>query len=109
MPVSDPHRTARTSSKRAAQPAGGEGTICGEIIRACAGQAAELCVIPFRPTMSSRHEETALFRSNWSLYDAISEQNYMFHREIFELVGHELQSRQRPGGSTILDLGCGNA
>ena len=59
--------------------------------------------------MSSRHEETALFRSNWSLYDAICEHNYMFHREIFELVGKEIQSRQRAGGLAILDLGCGNA
>lgn len=59
--------------------------------------------------LNSRHEQTALFRSNWSLYDAICEHNYMFHREIYELVGRELTSRRRPDGLSILDLGCGNA
>ena len=59
--------------------------------------------------MSSQAEEVALFRSNWSLYDAITENNYMFHREIYALVGHELAAAHPNGGAAMLDLGCGNA
>ena len=59
--------------------------------------------------MNSRAEEVALFRSNWSLYDAITENNYMSHREIYALVGRELAASHPYGGAAILDLGCGNA
>ena len=59
--------------------------------------------------MNSRAEEVALFRSHWSVYDAITENNYMFHREIYALVGGELAVRHPHGGAAILDLGCGNA
>ncbi|WP_395745341.1 hypothetical protein [Prosthecobacter sp.] len=31
----------------------------------------------------SQEDNTALFRKAWTLYDAISEKNYMFHREIY--------------------------
>jgi SAM-dependent methyltransferase len=58
--------------------------------------------------MNSRAEEVALFRSHWSLYDAITENNYMFHREIYALVGRELAAGHPNGGAAILDLGCGN-
>jgi SAM-dependent methyltransferase len=59
--------------------------------------------------MNSPAEEVALFRSNWSLYDAITENNYMFHREIYALVGRELAAGHPNGGPAVLDLGCGNA
>ncbi|HEY3897356.1 MAG TPA: class I SAM-dependent methyltransferase [Chthoniobacter sp.] len=58
--------------------------------------------------MDSCADEVALFRSNWSLYDAITESNYMFHREIYALVGQQLTASRPNGGAAILDLGCGN-
>lgn len=54
-------------------------------------------------------DETALFRKSWTLYDAITEKNYMFHREIYALVTRLLAQRHTGGGYTVLDLGCGNA
>lgn len=60
-----------------------------------------------RPQLND--DETALFRKSWTLYDAITEQNYMFHREIYARVDHELRQRHASGPYTVLDLGCGNA
>ncbi len=54
-------------------------------------------------------DETALFRQSWSLYDAISERNYMFHREIYDHVTELLCQRHQSSSYHILDLGCGNA
>lgn len=54
-------------------------------------------------------DETALFRKSWTLYDAISEKNHMFHREIYALVGKLLRERHAQGPYALLDLGCGNA
>lgn len=53
-------------------------------------------------------DETHLFRTSWSLYDALSEQNYMFHREIYTIIAAMLQQRHAEGASSMLDLGCGN-
>ena len=57
----------------------------------------------------SQDDETALFRKSWTLYDAISEKNYMFHREIYAHVGELLELRRQAGPYRLLDLGCGNA
>ena len=54
-------------------------------------------------------DETALFRKSWTLYDAISERNYMFHREIYAHVADLLRQRHQTGPYHLLDLGCGNA
>lgn len=59
--------------------------------------------------MSDRDDHTTLFRNSWSIYDAIAAENYMFHREIYELVTDRLRRRHQSGPYTLLDLGCGNA
>lgn len=53
-------------------------------------------------------DETHLFRTSWGLYDALSEKNYMFHREIYAIIAGMLQQRHQQGGYSMLDLGCGN-
>lgn len=53
-------------------------------------------------------DETHLFRTSWGLYDALSEQNYMFHREIYTIIADMLQQRRKQGAYSMLDLGCGN-
>jgi ubiquinone/menaquinone biosynthesis C-methylase UbiE len=57
-------------------------------------------------TLSTQDDETTLFRKTWTLYDAISEKNYMFHREIYAHVSDLLRQRSE---YSLLDLGCGNA
>jgi len=57
----------------------------------------------------AQDDNTALFRKAWTLYDAISGQNYMFHREIYAHVAELLRQRHAQGRYTLLDLGCGNA
>jgi SAM-dependent methyltransferase len=57
----------------------------------------------------TQDDNTALFRNTWTLYDAISEKNYMFHREIYAHVTSLLQQRHAQGPYHLLDLGCGNA
>ena len=52
-------------------------------------------------------DETTLFRQSWTLYDALSEMNYMFHREIYACVGALLKGVK--SGYSLVDLGCGNA
>ena len=56
----------------------------------------------------SSPESTAIFTRSWSLYDLLTEHNYMFHREIYAgvdgLMGLRPDSPYR-----LLDLGCGNA
>lgn len=59
--------------------------------------------------MSDRDDHTTLFRNSWSIYDAIAAENYMFHREIYEIVTDRLRRRHQSGPYTLLDLGCGNA
>jgi SAM-dependent methyltransferase len=54
-------------------------------------------------------DETHLFRTSWSLYDALSEKNYMFHREIYTIIADMLHQHLQQGGYSMLDLGCGNA
>jgi SAM-dependent methyltransferase len=58
--------------------------------------------------MSDRDDHTTLFRNSWSIYDAIAAENYMFHREIYEIVTERLRRRRESGPYTLLDLGCGN-
>lgn len=60
------------------------------------------------PAPSTSDDETALFRTSWSLYDALSAKNYMFHREIYALVADMLSRRHAAGPYSLLDLGCGN-
>lgn len=57
----------------------------------------------------SQDDNTALFRKAWTLYDTLSEKNYMFHREIYAQVAGLLRRRHQHGPYTLLDLGCGNA
>lgn len=57
----------------------------------------------------TQDDNTALFRKAWTLYDEISEKNYMFHREIYDHVSGLLQQRHAQGPYHLLDLGCGNA
>lgn len=59
--------------------------------------------------MSRTDDHTTLFRTAWSIYDAIAAENYMFHREIYALVTGRLHDRAAAGSYTLLDLGCGNA
>lgn len=54
-------------------------------------------------------ESAAIFTRSWSLYDLITEHNYMSHREIYASVGHLLSLRGDAGRCRLLDLGCGNA
>lgn len=54
-------------------------------------------------------DNTALFRKAWTLYDTISEKNYMFHLEIYANVAALLKERRAKGPYHLLDLGCGNA
>ncbi|MDP1788135.1 trans-aconitate 2-methyltransferase [Nitrosomonas sp.] len=54
-------------------------------------------------------ESTAIFTRSWSLYDWITEHNYMFHQEIYTGVGWLLSLREDAGRYRLLDLGCGNA
>lgn len=53
-------------------------------------------------------DETHLFRTSWSLYDALSERNYMFHREIYAIIAEMLCELRLQGDYSMLDLGCGN-
>lgn len=59
--------------------------------------------------MSRTDDHTTLFRRSWSLYDAITAENFMFHRELYGQVASILAERHRRGPDSILDLGCGNA
>ena len=43
------------------------------------------------------------------MYDLISEQNYMFHRELYAKVAQLLKQRKDCNKYRLLDLGCGNA
>jgi SAM-dependent methyltransferase len=56
-----------------------------------------------------KNDETTLFRTSWSLYDALAEKNYMFHRQIYAVIAQLMQRRQHSGDYSLLDLGCGNA
>lgn len=49
-----------------------------------------------------------MFQKSWSIYDALSEKNYMHHREIYARV-EEWLARRGAEPYSILDLGCGNA
>lgn len=59
--------------------------------------------------MSRGDDHTTLFRRSWSLYDAITAENFMFHRELYGRVASILAERHRRRPDAILDLGCGNA
>lgn len=59
--------------------------------------------------MEQADARTEIFRSSWSLYDAILGWNYMFHREIEVAVRAALRPNSPPHDYALLDLGCGNA
>lgn len=54
-------------------------------------------------------DSTAIFTRSWSLYDLITEFNYMSHQEIYAGVEELLRLRNEQGHYRLLDLGCGNA
>lgn len=54
-------------------------------------------------------DPTAIFKDSWSLYDLITEYNYMSHQEIYAGVDQLLRSRNSLENACLLDLGCGNA
>lgn len=58
--------------------------------------------------MNELHASTQLFRSSWSLYDAVIDANYMFHRELHACVRPVIAARAALGSYALLDLGCGN-
>jgi ubiquinone/menaquinone biosynthesis C-methylase UbiE len=51
---------------------------------------------------------TTIFTRSWSLYDLLTEYNYMYHREIYAGVEDLLRLRDDQGQYHLLDLGCGN-
>lgn len=59
--------------------------------------------------MATEDDPISLFRNAWTLYDAITSANYMFHRELYAHVAGLLGERHRRGPVRLLDLGCGNA
>jgi len=54
-------------------------------------------------------DHTTIFRRSWSLYDAITAENYMYHRELYSEVEAILERRHGTGDYSVLDLGCGSA
>jgi cyclopropane fatty-acyl-phospholipid synthase-like methyltransferase len=54
-------------------------------------------------------ESTGFFERSWSLYDLITEHNYMLHREIYARIADLLKLRKNQDQYRMLDLGCGNA
>lgn len=54
-------------------------------------------------------DSTAIFTHSWSLYDLITEFNYMSHQEIYAGVEELLRLRNDREQYCLLDLGCGNA
>jgi SAM-dependent methyltransferase len=54
-------------------------------------------------------ESTAFFTRTWSVYDLITERNYMYHREIHARIADLLKRRKDQNQYQLLDLGCGNA
>lgn len=52
---------------------------------------------------------TTIFTRSWSLYDLLTEHNYMFHNEIYSGIRDLLELRNDKGNYRLLDLGCGNA
>jgi SAM-dependent methyltransferase len=54
-------------------------------------------------------ESTHFFTQTWSLYDLITEHNYMHHREIYAGIADLLKQRRDQNPYRLLDLGCGNA
>jgi SAM-dependent methyltransferase len=54
-------------------------------------------------------DHTTIFRRSWSVYDAITAENYMFHRELYSEVAAILERRHGTGDYSVLDLGCGSA
>jgi SAM-dependent methyltransferase len=54
-------------------------------------------------------EPTTIFTRSWSLYDLLTEHNYMFHHEIYSGIRDLLELRNDKEHYRLLDLGCGNA
>jgi SAM-dependent methyltransferase len=54
-------------------------------------------------------DSAEIFARSWSLYDLITEYNYMFHDEIYAEISDLLSQRTDHGQYRLLDLGCGNA
>lgn len=58
---------------------------------------------------TSSHTNASDFFDEWSIYDRILTNNYMYHDEIFEDVRRFLADRFGNTPFNILDLGCGSA
>lgn len=56
---------------------------------------------------SASHLE--IFRENWQTYKKIIDENYMFHRQIYDDVKNVLNTHFAGRAIAILDLGCGDA
>lgn len=49
------------------------------------------------------------FFDAWAIYDQVLDNNYMFHREIYQDVGRVIAQRYAERPLAVLDLGCGSA
>ncbi|HZA28553.1 MAG TPA: class I SAM-dependent methyltransferase [Gammaproteobacteria bacterium] len=59
--------------------------------------------------MNTRHSEIAGFFNEWSIYQKVLKNNYMFHEEIYGTVQKLLAERLQGRTFSLLDLGCGDA
>lgn len=50
--------------------------------------------------------EMSMFSEQWGTYMSVIEHNYMYHKELIEIVKEELKGFEAP---SILDLGCGDS
>ena len=59
--------------------------------------------------MNTRHSEIAGFFNEWSIYQKVLKNNYMFHEEVYGAVQKLLAERLQGWTFSLLDLGCGDA
>lgn len=50
--------------------------------------------------------QQAMFTEQWNIYQKVIANNFMYHTEIIDIVGRELEKYEKP---SILDLGCGDS
>lgn len=54
-------------------------------------------------------EQTSAFFQQWAIYQAIIQQNYMYHREIIAQLNAVIKNHPNVQDLQVLDLGCGDA